>query len=143
MFENRPLWYITPKNKEFDSVVLYIHGGAYIKNLFSVHWKLIEAILDLTNTAFVVPDYPLAREATCEDTFNYFDKLMPIFHQMRGNKPFTMMGDSAGGGLTYAYSQYLRNLKEKNADQLILISPWLDITMTNPLQLVINPYDKM
>ena len=43
-----------------------------------------------------------------------------------------MMGDSAGGGLALALEEKLGEENIEVPEKLILISPWLDTTMTNP-----------
>ena len=42
------------------------------------------------------------------------------------------MGDSAGGGLALGLAEVLRDQGETGPDELILISPWVDVTMSNP-----------
>lgn len=49
------------------------------------------------------------------------------------NINISFMGDSAGGGFVLAFAQYLRNNGiRKNADNVIMISPWLDMSLENP-----------
>ncbi len=43
-----------------------------------------------------------------------------------------LMGDSAGGGFALALAQKIRNEHLAQPGQIILLSPWLDITLTNP-----------
>ncbi len=42
------------------------------------------------------------------------------------------MGDSAGGGLSLALVQHMREEGSEQPAHLILLSPWLDVTLTNP-----------
>ncbi len=43
------------------------------------------------------------------------------------------MGDSAGGGLALAFAQKLIKEKHKKLPaKIVLLSPWLDLTMSNP-----------
>lgn len=42
------------------------------------------------------------------------------------------MGDSARGGIAIALPQWLRNEEIEQPSNIILFSPWLDVTMTNP-----------
>ncbi|MGN1227150.1 MAG: alpha/beta hydrolase [Christensenellales bacterium] len=52
---------------------------------------------------------------------------------MQVEKNITFMGDSAGGGFILAFAQYLRNSGiRKNADNIIMLSPWLDMSLENP-----------
>jgi acetyl esterase/lipase len=43
------------------------------------------------------------------------------------------MGDSAGGGFILAFAEYLKTLGLPQPRNIIMLSPWLDITMSNPL----------
>jgi acetyl esterase/lipase len=52
-----------------------------------------------------------------------------------------LMGDSAGGGIALALAQKMRNEKANQPGQVILLSPWLDITLTNPDIKDIDPSD--
>ena len=53
------------------------------------------------------------------------------------------MGDSAGGGLAFGFAQQLKIEGRNQPDQLILFSPWLDVTMTNPDIKAIEKEDKI
>lgn len=46
------------------------------------------------------------------------------------DKPIIIMGDSAGGGLSAAFCEYLTVKDLPQPKNLILISPWLDISMS-------------
>jgi acetyl esterase/lipase len=43
-----------------------------------------------------------------------------------------VMGDSAGGGMALALAQVLRAEGLPQPERLILLSPWLDVSMSNP-----------
>jgi epsilon-lactone hydrolase len=51
------------------------------------------------------------------------------------------MGDSAGGGMALAVAEMLRDQGREQPARLVLISPWLDVTMTDPRQATIEPTD--
>jgi acetyl esterase/lipase len=57
------------------------------------------------------------------------------------NKPIIIMGDSAGGGLSAAFAEYLAVKDLPQPENLILISPWVDITMSGDYDKV--EYDPM
>ncbi len=42
------------------------------------------------------------------------------------------MGDSAGGGLALGYAMKISREEVKQPTQIILFSPWLDVSMSNP-----------
>lgn len=142
-FEGRPLWTIGPRTGPSSQTILYLHGGAYVMNIVSLHWKLIAAIIERTNATVVVPDYPLAGQATCTDVFTYLEKITPVFDGIRQGRPWTIMGDSAGGGLSYAWAQHLRDVGGAQPDEIVLLSPWLDVRMVDPRQDGLEKLDPM
>lgn len=48
------------------------------------------------------------------------------------NKNFILIGDSAGAGMGLGFIQLLNQRGQKTPRKQVLISPWLDITMSNP-----------
>ena len=54
-----------------------------------------------------------------------------------------VMGDSAGGGLALALAKRAAAEGLPRAAGLVLLSPWLDVTMTEPSQAEIEPKDVM
>lgn len=121
---------IQPKQNCGNSHVLFFHGGAYLLEGNTMHWKIVENIALNANCRVSYIDYPLAPENTYKVTFEMvrksFDKLTTDFPDDK----FIFMGDSAGGGLALAFAQklfYERGLIQPT--KLILFSPWLDLSM--------------
>jgi len=121
------------KDKANQTHLIYCHGGSYIYEIDPFQWKFAEKIIKKNSCKMTVIDYPLAPEHNYKDTFEMLDKSYKILIKKYPNDQFILLGDSAGAGLAFAFCQKL--IKEKN-DKLpiknILISPWLDITMSNP-----------
>ena len=128
----RKVWTISPKYNKSDVTILFFHGGAYVFNISRLHWSFIGQLIKKTNATVVVPDYPLAPEATYRETYGFIGDLYSRLTAGSGPKRIVFMGDSAGGGLAFGYAQLLRNENRNQPDQLIILSPWLDVTMTNP-----------
>lgn len=55
----------------------------------------------------------------------------------------SFMGDSAGGGLCLAFAQQLRDEQKPQPQHIILLSPWLDVTMSHPNLVEVDKKDKM
>lgn len=55
----------------------------------------------------------------------------------------SIAGDSAGGGLALGFTQTLAGSGLPQPDRLILIAPWLDLTLTNPGIESVEPEDPM
>ncbi|MBR1423505.1 MAG: alpha/beta hydrolase [Ruminococcus sp.] len=111
--------------------ILYLHGGAYINDATSYHWKLCDKLVQKTNAEVLFPIYPLTPEHTWEETFAM---LTALYEDITDNNAgqLVIMGDSAGGGLAVAFCEYLREAGLGQPDKMILLSPWLDISMSNP-----------
>ena len=114
-----------------ECIVLFIHGGAYALDATDNYLLLADEIAKRCNAELIFPIYPLAPNHTWEDSFTL---LTEIYSSRLNNSeiPVIIMGDSSGGGLACAFSEYLAEIKMNQPDKLILISPWLDITLSNP-----------
>ncbi|WP_205502175.1 alpha/beta hydrolase [Rufibacter psychrotolerans] len=125
-----------------NGVLVYLHGGGYLFGPVALQWKYIARLSNLTNQAALVVDYRMAPEhpfpAALEDTV-----LLLTHLQETGQLPhhYTLLGDSAGGGLVVATTYRLRETGKPLPRKLLLISPWLDITLTNPASQLTAPKD--
>ena len=141
--KGRQTWTISPKNKNSETIILFVHGGAYVYSLLIFHWIFIAKLIKETNATIVVPDYPLVPFENCEDVFSFietdYDKLL----KNHPSKDIILMGDSAGGGFCLSFAQYLTQQNKKQAEQLILLAPWLDVSMENPEIQSMLEIDKM
>jgi acetyl esterase/lipase len=137
----RNVYSISPKEKVSDKVILYLHGGAYINNIITQHWWLIAALIRKTNAKVIVPDYPLAPQYTVKDAMPFLDKVYALLQTKSASKNLIFIGDSAGGGLALAFAQNLKQKAQEQAAQIILLSPWLDISNSNSEMLSIEKKD--
>ena len=109
--------------------VFYCHGGGYTNDFSYFHWRFLKKIMDRTGAAVVAPAYPLAPYGTWAEAFRL---ILPAFIRCAENHPdrkLILMGDSAGGGLAAALALELAQQGERRPDELILLSPWMDVTM--------------
>lgn len=112
--------------------ILYLHGGAYCVGSPEVYKSLI-GHLALNNQADVyAPDYRLAPEHPFPAAL---DDALAAYHHLRQQNPqyqqITIMGDSAGGGLALALAITIRDHGHPPAEQLVLFSPFVDLTCRN------------
>jgi acetyl esterase/lipase len=106
---------------------IYLHGGGYVNEIQSVHWKLIGDIVDATGRPVHVPIYGLAPQHHAAEAI---DLLQAVLAATQG--PVYLAGDSSGGGLALAATQTWLAAGGAAPVGLTLISPWLDIALTNP-----------
>ena len=130
--QGRNIFVITPKNKEkSDTTILYFHGGSYIAEATEKHWEFIEQIVKDTGATVILPDYPLAPKYNYKDVF---EMVVPLYKETIEKidiNNFILMGDSAGGGLALALEEKVGEEDLPMPAQTILISPWLDVRLTN------------
>ncbi|WP_332646568.1 alpha/beta hydrolase [Lysinibacillus sp. 54212] len=121
---------ISQKNGRNQPHILYLHGGAYVHRITKYHWDFLYRLAQTLSCSLTVPLYPLAPEHTYKETV---DMVTQLYREQLGQKDsIIFMGDSAGGGLALALAQRLKINGEALPSQLILIAPWLDMTLSNP-----------
>jgi len=128
----RKVWRLTPLENSSGAVVLFLHGGAYMANISLAHWNFVEQLMVKTGATVVVPDYPLAPDATWVESYDFLEELYAKLITEGKAKRLVLMGDSAGGGLAFGLLQKLSIENHKLPHQLIMFSPWLDVTMNYP-----------
>lgn len=113
--------------------VIFFHGGAYVFGASSFHWKLAEQLVKKSLCRMTLLDYPLAPEHSYKTTFSMIDQAYASLISQYAGDQFVFMGDSAGGGLALAFTQkLLKENQQKLPAKLVLLSPWLDLSMSNP-----------
>jgi acetyl esterase/lipase len=126
------VWTIAPLKNSSGKHVIYLHGGAYVNSFASQHWDLISKLVQAANCTVTAPNYPHAPEHCVADVFAL---MLPLYNELSavaGSSNITIMGDSSGGGISLALAQRLREDGLAQPGRLILLSPWLDATLSNP-----------
>ncbi|MEN8707849.1 MAG: alpha/beta hydrolase fold domain-containing protein [Nocardioides marinisabuli] len=109
--------------------VFFLHGGAY--TLQAQHWPFLGRLLGRGYAVSLV-DYPLAPEHTVEETLPMVRESweQALAAAARAGRPApVLMGDSAGGGLSLALLQQLRDEGAAMPRASVLLSPWVDAVM--------------
>ena len=123
---------LTPKRGGADIDILYFHGGAYNAGMITPHWWVIRSLIAATGATVHVPSYLLAPEHTADEAYPSLDAVTDDVLLAAGSRRVVFAGDSAGGGIALAEAQRCRDRAGRNADHLVLFSPWVDVTMENP-----------
>lgn len=132
---------ISPKDTTPPRRALYLHGGCYVFEIALQHWLFVARLAVETNTRFLVPIYPLAPLETASTIVPKATDLAADLIAQVGADNTSILGDSAGGGMALAVAMQLRDRGIAPAHSTVLISPWLDITGTDPQLAVIAPRD--
>ncbi|MCK4530654.1 MAG: alpha/beta hydrolase fold domain-containing protein, partial [Candidatus Marinimicrobia bacterium] len=126
------VWTIEPVKDMSEKVIIYLHGGSYMYNFMPPHWMFISNIVDQLKAKVIAPDYPLAPEYNVTHVFDMLLKLYSELIKDHDPKHISIIGDSAGGGMSLALGQLLAEKGLPQPGQLILLSPCVDVTLTNP-----------
>ncbi len=141
MAGNRTIYTLRQKHSAPKIDILYFHGGGYLFEITRYHWIFLARLCRHLNARIVIPIYPLAPENNWRDVF---EAIMPVYERMRepeSSNPMVLMGDSAGGGLALAVSMQASKRAIAQPDHLVLLSPWVDLTMSNPAIAAVEPDD--
>lgn len=139
--------------------VFYLHGGGYALEASPFHKEIQEYFVKTYGLKVSAFDYPLAPEHTAQVTL---ERTLAAYLRLVFLYPddhFYLFGDSAGGGLALSLAQHLQEKRAtansetaatagqkatQSTDQryeqlpvsvpekLALISPWLDLTLSDP-----------
>lgn len=122
---------VAPRSGTSERAVLYLHGGSYISEISSQHWALIGTLVD-AGVRVEVPIYGLAPHHTYREAYTF---VTAVYQELLADVDagsVAVAGDSAGAGIALGFTQGLQPAGLPRPDRLVLISPWLDLTLSNP-----------
>jgi acetyl esterase/lipase len=124
-----PVWTVRPRTA--SSAAVYLHGGAYLAGIAPQHWTLIGLLAD-AGVRVEVPLYGLAPQHTHRVAYPFLHAVHAELAEETPPGGLALVGDSAGGGLALGLAQDLVAGGGPAPDRLVLISPWLDLTLSHP-----------
>ncbi len=123
-------WSMAP-GSDRSSALLFFHGGGYCSGSILSHRRLVTEAGRAAGCRTLAVAYRLAPEhpfpAALEDALTAWRFLRK---QGLASKSIAVGGDSAGGGLTIALLNSLRDDEEELPGCAWLVSPWTDLTMS-------------
>jgi monoterpene epsilon-lactone hydrolase len=124
---------LTPKSGGTGTELIYTHGGAYVHPISSLHWGMLRSLVERTGMTLTVPYYKLGPAGGVPEAYAMLEKVYASVRERAGTTHSVLLaGDSAGGGLALGQAINYRNKGVQAPDAVILISPWVELTMTNP-----------
>ncbi|ANS27858.1 esterase [Rhodococcus opacus] len=136
-----PVFTIEPDSGRYGKTVIDFHGGAYVREIVSFHWLFARTITAAASVRLLLPIYPLAPHRTAARTVADAADIVESAISTQGADNVAVIGDSAGGGIALAAAQELKRRGAPQPSRLILLSPWLDVTMSDPAQATIEKRD--
>lgn len=125
---------LQPREKYSDFVIFYIHGHNFWSDPSKVHFKFYRKLADTLGAELILPVYPKAPTYHVADVHEMLLSRYQYLINEKGIKPENIIfaGDAAGGGLVLSLLQRLKYQVIPMPGRAVLISPWLDITNSNP-----------
>jgi monoterpene epsilon-lactone hydrolase len=127
----RKVYTLTPKNIVPEKHILFFHSGAYVMNFSYFHWKLMAKLVRQTGCRITAPDYPLLPDYIYKERLQQGERLYRDLLKHIAPENIILMGDSAGGNLALSLAQKMAADGRPPTGQIILLSPWLDVSMSN------------
>lgn len=136
--------YYVESDENYERVIVYFHGGAYVFGAGKEQYAYAAECAKGLNARVYLPDYPLAPKYSCKDAYDFLNKLYPEILKAEEGKDIIFIGDSAGGGLGFAYSEYLfENSMPGIPSARVFYSPWVDCSCENKEQWALREVDPL
>lgn len=126
--ENGYLYHIESKNHTNSTHIVYIHGGAFIRGPLIQHWSFIKHLIHECNVSVSLLIYPKTPEHHYKQVYDFLSSCLHAISKNYKLEDTIWMGDSSGASLVMGLMQ----ISPVQPKQLILLFPWLDITLRNP-----------
>lgn len=135
-----PCTTVSPRDGGTGRAVVYLHGGSYIGEIAPQHWALVSRLAD-AGVRVEVPLYGLAPQHTYREAYPLVTEVYRDLLAEVDASRITVAGDSAGGGLALGFAQTLAAEGLPQPRKLVLLSPWLDLTLGHPDLPALEPRD--
>jgi acetyl esterase/lipase len=121
-------FWIDKKNAK-RGVLVYLHGGAFYFGPVKEHWQYIAKISRMSQMAALMIDYHMSPKHPFPSGL---DDIIEVVEHLNLPPDWFFLGDSSGSGMCVAATFKLRELNKSLPKKLILMSPWVDVTLQNP-----------
>lgn len=112
--------------------MLQLHGGGFRIGRPEFEGPLMERLSERCQVATAIPQYRLAPEGPFPAGLNDALAALNALSEEAGDLPLIVGGDSAGGGLAASLGVLSQAGLAPKIDALVLLSPWLDLTVSAP-----------
>jgi monoterpene epsilon-lactone hydrolase len=117
-------WFV-PGSFAKNRIVIYLHGGMFVLGSIDGYKAMISHFASAFSARILFIEYGLAPEKPFPHGIN---DVLKVYREIIGRYPdakITLMGDSAGGGLSAALIKKASEEKLQMPSRVILISPWV------------------
>lgn len=139
VYKGHKVYSVVSKGVTQADIVFYLHGGGFAWGLSKIQWDFIGYLADHLSYRVIVPDYPLVPHVTFRDIYDYVLEVYRYTAHIKSR--LFVVGDSAGASLVLGLSQLIEQQDLRKPEHMILISPWMDIELNNPMIDAIDAID--
>ena len=128
-----------------SATIFYIHGGAYWLQPSVLHYHFLYKLAKKNHYRIILPVYPKAPNSNymgCEAMITKAYKEVLKTYQLDTSQ-LVFMGDSAGGGFLANFIKKVQSDDMVMPKKIILISPWMDVSMENPQITLVQKEDPL
>ncbi len=115
-----------------DNAILYLHGGSYTAGSIEYAKGFGGVMCETTGCETLCVGYRLAPEfpfpAALDDAVSAYRRMLETYMPHK----IAVVGESAGGGLIFCLMQKLKALSLPLPACIVALSPWADLSCTNP-----------
>ncbi|WP_231644910.1 alpha/beta hydrolase fold domain-containing protein [Sciscionella sediminilitoris] len=134
---------VRPDDNRHGPHIVHLHGGAYVEEIEPHHWRFAARLAHEHGCWVTLPIYPLAPRYESSTILPMVERSYHAVLRTYAPRKVFLAGDSAGAALALAVAQRLRATGGPQPQRLLLFSPWLDITLPDPLSERIEPSDPL
>lgn len=125
-------WWLRLVTAKPGAAILYLHGGGYVLGSAKAYRGFVSQLVSRTQVPALVIDYPLAPEATLPSAPAAALAAWKWLTD-QGLERISIVGDSAGGGLTLVTLAELKKQSQGASPVAgVVFSPWTDMTFAGP-----------
>ena len=136
--------WLNPLQQNKNRILLYVHGGGYIAGSIKSHQDLASRIAIASEAKALIFNYRLAPEHPFPEGLTDVKTVYQWLTSKYGDThKISLVGDSAGAGLTLALLAGLLNDGHPLPTCAALISPWIDLECKNKAHLENHEKDPM
>lgn len=120
------------QKKTSNKLLIFVHGGAFISGPSQIHWDAMKTIFEQTDYNIWLCDYPKAPENKIDVLNQNIDEVYQAALEKYAADSIVLLGDSVGGTLITTLVQRLVIAQKPIPQKMVLLSPVMDASMSNP-----------
>ncbi|HEY3799246.1 MAG TPA: alpha/beta hydrolase [Caulobacteraceae bacterium] len=124
-----PADWFAPLKGEPRGFVFYVHGGSFMFERSPALTELVIRFAARAGARVFAPNYRLAPEHPCPAAVDDIVAAFRWFRDTWPDEPVVALAESAGGSILLAALQALRDAGEELPDGVVLLSPWVDLSL--------------